>query len=446
MSIKQISLRNFKCFTNVDLTLSKITLLTGENSSGKSSLLYGLLAPFQSQQFPLFLSPNGKYVNMGDFMEMSFNNSKASLIGIDLLLNIGKDEYNIATNWAFDSENKMPKLNSLKVISPNYNLSMEDNRESGYLLNIDFFVKDRLQREHETFVNAITSFLSAFGVNDAEKAKSIEHATALFSDKEIKNHKIPTLENLDRSLEKSENLHGLLIINELIGNCETIDKNINFISSFRLQPERTYYQQGKSKTKIGTLGENYIDQILEWEDKNPDKFKKLKSNLNMLDLLRTIKTKQLRGGRFELRVQVRPKGIWALLNDVGFGISQFLPILVADLQLSNQSILMIEQPEIHLHPSVQANLADYFIEQVTKTEKRYVIETHSEYLLNRFRLLIAKGTINPSDVSVYFFENSLDGTKKYQIELTKDGKILKAPKKFFETYMIDVMRIAMHSK
>jgi predicted ATPase len=84
MQITRIALQNFKCFKNVDVSLSRITLLTGGNSSGKSSLLYGILAPFQSNEFPFYLSPNGKYVNMGDFEEMSFKNDIKSKIGIDL--------------------------------------------------------------------------------------------------------------------------------------------------------------------------------------------------------------------------------------------------------------------------------------------------------------------------------------------------------------------------
>ena len=72
MLINKLGLKNFKCFKEVEVDFAKITLLTGENSSGKSSLIYGLLAPFQSEGFPLYLFPNGKYVNMGDSEEISF--------------------------------------------------------------------------------------------------------------------------------------------------------------------------------------------------------------------------------------------------------------------------------------------------------------------------------------------------------------------------------------
>jgi predicted ATPase len=99
-----------------------------------------------------------------------------------------------------------------------------------------------------------------------------------------------------------------------------------------------------------------------------------------------------------------------------------------------------------LHPSVQATLADYFVRQVKESNKQYIIETHSEYLLNRFRLSIVKGEIEPSDVSAYYFENSKDGSKSHQIEFKKNGQIEGAPKGFFDTYMMDVLDIALHAE
>ena len=134
------------------------------------------------------------------------------------------------------------------------------------------------------------------------------------------------------------------------------------------------------------------------------------------------------------------------MADVGFGISQFLPIIVADLQLSYKSTLIMSQPEIHLHPSVQANLGNYLVKQVKEKEKSYIVETHSEYLLNRMRLLIVQGEIQPEDVAVYYFENSIkNGSVAHRIEFTKQGQILNAPKGFFDTYMIDTMDIALNA-
>ena len=84
--------------------------------------------------------------------------------------------------------------------------------------------------------------------------------------------------------------------------------------------------------------------------------------------------------------------------------------------------------------------------QVQNKNKRYIIETHSEYLLNRLRLLIVKGEIAAEDIAIYYFENTNKGTDKHAIEFTKDGQIKNAPKGFFDTYMMDVMDIALHAE
>ncbi|GAB4041499.1 AAA family ATPase [Spirosoma jeollabukense] len=134
-----------------------------------------------------------------------------------------------------------------------------------------------------------------------------------------------------------------------------------------------------------------------------------------------------------------------LLADTGFGVSQFLPIIVADFQLSNDSCLAISQPEIHLHPPIQASFGNYLAHQIKRTEKQYIVETHSEYLLNRIRLLLVTGELKPEDVQVLYFEN--DGVKSvvHDVEFTTKGAIKGAPRVFFETYEMDVMDIAMNS-
>ncbi|OQX04249.1 MAG: hypothetical protein BWK80_54005 [Desulfobacteraceae bacterium IS3] len=392
MRINSVSLKNFKCFRETEVHLSRITLLTGENSSGKSSLLYGLLAPFQSEGFPFYLSPNGQYVNIGDFREMSFNHLKENKIEINIsVTDYLNDEKKYHTVWGIDSMNRMPKLNYFK------------------------------------FTQSITE--TEIAADDT----GYRELSKINNEKYIDRH----IEKLDKVHDEERGSHLLI---------ETGDSDlINFIGPFRLEPERTYYQKAKAGEKVGRAGEGYIDQILEWEIQKSDKMKKLRDILKKLKLLNTLKVRTLPGGRFELSVKVRSKGNWAALSDVGFGISQFLPVIVADLQLSDDSILVLAQPEIHLHPNAQAALADYFVQQVKETQKQYVIETHSEYLLNRIRLAIVKGKIDPSWVSLYYFENSVDGSMTYPIELMTDGQIRNAPQGFFDTYMMDTMNIALYA-
>jgi predicted ATPase len=148
----------------------------------------------------------------------------------------------------------------------------------------------------------------------------------------------------------------------------------------------------------------------------------------------------MKGGRFELRIQPNSLSVLSSLADVGFGISQFLPIVVADLQMPEDSLLMISQPEIHLHPKVQATLGGYVSEQIKKTQKQYLIETHSEYLINRLRLNIVNRKISTTDVT-YIISKMKERYSVFPITLKQDGEIVGAPKNFFDTYMIDVITL-----
>jgi predicted ATPase len=423
MSIKRIALKNFKCFKEVEVSFSKITLLTGENSSGKSSLIYGILAPLQSvnsynSTFPLHLSLNGKYVNMGGFEELVFNHNLNNEVGIELTIIYKIEEHklngnrNFKTFWYFDTISKSPKLDRLSVIDPYFKTELKKQENSSYVEEYQaasphVFEAPKVLGKSSSDNN---NYYSNVSRETYKKLDELEYHVSYFND----------------------------VYQELL-------EEFNFISSFRLHPERTYYQSIKSD-KVDKFGGGYIDQILEWNDSQSKEIHDFISILKDLKMLYQIKTHRLAGGRFELKVKVKSKSKWESLADVGFGVSQFLPIIVADLQLSNNSTLIMSQPEIHLHPSIQANLGDYLVKQVNERNKNYIVETHSEYLLNRMRLLIVKGEIQPEDVAVYYFENSIkDGSIAHRIEFTKDGQILNAPKGFFETYMIDTMDIALNA-
>ena len=81
--INKVNIENFKCYEKIEFDTSKVTLLTGANSSGKSSLLYSILGAIQSREFPFQFSPNGKYIKMGDFEEIVHNHDKSKLIKLE---------------------------------------------------------------------------------------------------------------------------------------------------------------------------------------------------------------------------------------------------------------------------------------------------------------------------------------------------------------------------
>jgi predicted ATPase len=121
------------------------------------------------------------------------------------------------------------------------------------------------------------------------------------------------------------------------------------------------------------------------------------------------------------------------LPHLGVGVSQVLPILVVALLAPAGATLIFEQPELHLHPKVQARLADFFV-TMTELDKQCVIETHSEHLINRLRLHAAKA---PADevaqrVVIYFVESRPDGASYQEIEINEYGVIENWPSGFFD--------------
>lgn len=440
MYIERLSLRNFKCFEQIDVALSKITLLTGANSSGKSSLLYGLLGPFQSEMFPLHLSPNGKYVNMGDYREIAFNNSVGKPIGIDMIFSDPDDDdkYSLKTTWVRDKRTSMPKLHILSADMAFMNCEISSSNGAKYALKLSYepakHIKEKSERK---FYKAVEDWFRQIYAEVPRERRARLPRMDLLSPYKVRRRVFDSVENMVNQFPPLRRLYTF---------GSFMDREINFVSSFRLQPERTYYQRSHSGEKIGTCGENHIDQIVQWEREKSSRFRDLKKNLKELKLLNSLRSRDLRGGRFELRVRVHSAGVWALLSDVGFGISQFLPIIVADLQLHSGSTLFLAQPEIHLHPSVQASLADYFVKQAKEKGKRYVIETHSEYLINRLRLAVTQKRIKPEDLSIYYLEAAPGGTRAHKVVFTERGQIQGAPKSFFDTYMIDVMDIALNAQ
>ncbi|MGH9427925.1 MAG: AAA family ATPase, partial [Terriglobia bacterium] len=115
------------------------------------------------------------------------------------------------------------------------------------------------------------------------------------------------------------------------------------------------------------------------------------------------------------------------LSDVGYGVSQSLPVLVESALAGRRRLLLLQQPEVHLHPRAQAALGSFFVQLAATQQKQFVIETHSDYLIDRVRQEIAKGTIDPGLVQLIFFERSHSESKIYPLSLDRHGNILETP-------------------
>ena len=134
------------------------------------------------------------------------------------------------------------------------------------------------------------------------------------------------------------------------------------------------------------------------------------------------------------------------LTAVGVGVSQLLPILVMGLLAPSNTLLLVEQPELHLHPTVQARLGDFFI-GLTKCDKQCLIETHSENLVSQLRYhIVQNGGQENSNSLIYFVDQDKQGATRFNpIDISPKGNILNWPDGFFDESMLQEDRITAAS-
>lgn len=119
------------------------------------------------------------------------------------------------------------------------------------------------------------------------------------------------------------------------------------------------------------------------------------------------------------------------LTDMGYGLAQFLPVLVHCYYAPEGSTLILEQPGMHLHPKVQSQLADLLIEVITERNLQILIESHSEHLLNRLQRRIAEERISHNQTALYFCRNEKGVSNIEQLEMDEFGNIANWPENFF---------------
>jgi predicted ATPase len=134
---------------------------------------------------------------------------------------------------------------------------------------------------------------------------------------------------------------------------------------------------------------------------------------------------------YQVFVQQSPGAAEVLITDVGFGVSQVLPVLVLCYYVPEGSTIILEQPEIHLHPSVQAGLADVFIDAVKRRKIQIILESHSEHLLRRLQRRIAEEQYSPDNAALYFC-STVNGTSQLTpLQIDLYGHISNWPEGFF---------------
>lgn len=217
-------------------------------------------------------------------------------------------------------------------------------------------------------------------------------------------------------------------------------RSIIHVPGLRGNPERTYPVTAIGEQFPGTF-EHYVASVINnWQTTKSSKLKDLARYLRILGLTGKVDTKQINDTQVEIRVARLPCNFnpktksteMVSIADVGFGVSQTLPALVALLVAEPEQLVYLEQPEIHLHPRAQAALADILIESANRGV-RVVIETHSDLILKRIQSLVAEDRIKPDKVKLHWFTRDQEGcTNITTADLDKAGTFGDWPEDFSE--------------
>ncbi len=443
--LEKLKVANFKAWRELDMPLGKVTGLFGTNSSGKSSVL----------QFLLMLRQTKNATDRGLALDFGGPNALVNLGSFHDLVHRHDEEARI--DWSLDWT--LPKM--LKVGDP-------AGRRSDVL-----FQAQRLQtgcgvglrrskpwahRLMYKFGEAVfalepagqgsTEFqLSASGVADFRFARNRGRAWPLPGP--VKTHLFP--EQIRAFFWNANFLSDFEV------EYERLMDGIFYLGPLRERPAREYRWAGSSPADVGPRGERTVDAILAatagGERRNLGPHKRYKPFQDMVEhwlgelgLIHSFDIPEIAEGAklYTVRVKKDRAAVNAMLTDVGFGVSQVLPALVLLYYVPEGSIVLLEQPEIHLHPSAQSGLADAILTAARTRNVQVIVESHSEHLLRRLQRRVAEGEASPEDVKLYFTSMAEGAAVLADLELNEWGEIRNWPDNFFgdELGEISAIRIA----
>jgi predicted ATPase len=218
-----------------------------------------------------------------------------------------------------------------------------------------------------------------------------------------------------------------------------------YLGPLREYPRPLYIWHGAQPVDVGRRGEKVVDAILSSGARH-EKISRGRGSksltleeciadwLRKLGLVDSFQVQAVSEGASLFQVDVRktPQSTPAKLTDVGFGVSQILPVIALCYYVPKGSTIILEQPEIHLHPSVQAGLADVFIDAIRVRKIQIIVESHSEHLLRRLQRRIAEGeTLENKDVALYFCKFNGSESELDPLDVDPYGNIRNWPKDFF---------------
>ncbi|MDQ7026928.1 MAG: DUF3696 domain-containing protein [Anaerolineae bacterium] len=220
----------------------------------------------------------------------------------------------------------------------------------------------------------------------------------------------------------------------------------HYLGPLRLYPKRSYLWSGVAPYTIEPDGENTIAALIESTRRDNQLLDNVSKWLIKSGLVGGFKVNPLDKDNRFYETQVEIGNAISNLLDVGFGISQVLPVITLLYFAPRHSIVLLEQPELHLHPRAQAHLADLMLHVAQERKLQLIVESHSEHLLRRLQRRIAEEDhefANPDNIKMYFCDMGDNGSTIQSVGVDEYGQIQNWPDKFFGDITGDLEAMTM---
>ena len=428
----KITLKNFRCFREEQTAqLAPLTLLVGENSTGKTSFMALIRALWDvafREEAPDFRETP---FNLGSFKEIVHNRGGRGdqAPNIEVCFESGNSIPGASLSFQTTFEERFaspfPAVRRIDIDGTWVEVVSRENEQHGIRCG------DR-RRENYPTVERDVPFLKG-----SKRLYSLAGAAAAYTS-EVPNR------------DKTDWLGGLINTLSLHLHRGPYEGRPFASGPVRSRPLRTYDPSRPWPDPEGEYVPTFLASIYH---RDPDGWQLLKGKLEefgqasgLFDEISVKSFGKTEGTPFQLEIRKfanngRRKGPQRNLIDVGYGVSQALPLLTELLKAEASQMFLLQQPEVHLHPRAQAALGSLFC-QLAGTWNQLIVETHSDYLIDRVRMDIRdkKTDLKPEDVSILYFEHGDLDVKIHSIRLDKMGNVLDAPPSYRKFFMEEVSR------
>ncbi|HDN67557.1 MAG TPA: DUF3696 domain-containing protein [Firmicutes bacterium] len=445
--ITKLSLKNFKSWEDTgEVTLAPLTGFFGSNSSGKTSLIQLLLLLKQTAESPdrnlvLHLGDDRSLVDLGTFQDVLYRHDLERVLEWRLDWKLSKPLR------VEDPQNPRQDLFEGDELGFSAEIVWKKGKEGGQIVvkrmaysfnEVDFGMEPVKERDQLNFKK-----FKLFGPNPDFFKRHRGRAWQL----------PPPAKCYGFPDQVRAYYQNAAFLSDFELEFEKLFAQVFYLGPLREYPKRQYSWAGAKPTDVGRRGERVVEAILASREGGYlysfGRGRKRKSLeqvvahwLKELNMIEDFAVRPIREGSKLYQVWVRrhPNAEEVLLADVGFGVSQILPVITLLYYVPEHSVVILEQPEIHLHPSVQAGLADVFIEVIQRRKIQIILESHSEYLLRRLQRRIAEERFSEKDVALFFCTMEGGRSRLEQLRVDMYGHIENWPEDFFGDELGEILR------